>query len=486
MAYDYDLVVLGSGPAGEKGAAQAAYFKKRVAVIEVAPEPGGACVHTGTLPSKTLREAALFLSGWADRELYGIHVDVDRAQATPRMLSRKEVVRRLEVERIRWNLDRHQVTSVFGHGRFLDPHRIEVRKPDGSLQSFSTEFALIATGSEPFHPSNVPFSDPDVDDSDSILQIDRLPDRMVVLGAGVIGCEYACMFAALGVKVTLVEARDALLPFLDREVAAELASAMQELGVELLMSAKYEGVERTEPVIGGSSPPAGLQSHGSLRTGPRVLSTRLAGGRVLESDKLLYCAGRNGRTGSIGLENIGVTADKRGAIPVNEHFQTTTPNVYAVGDCIGFPALASVSMEQGRVAMVHAFQLGYKQRISPNVPYGLYTIPEVSFVGLTEEEAKQQGLEAVVGRAFLKDNTRGKIRGDKRGFVKLVFDKQKKTLLGVHCVGGPAAELVHIGHAILTLGGGVDTLIDMVFNHPTLAESYKYAAYDALGRWGSS
>jgi NAD(P) transhydrogenase len=310
----------------------------------------------------------------------------------------------------------------------------------------------------------VPFEDPDVDDSDTILSIDRLPDRLVVLGAGVIGCEYACMFAALGVKVVLAEAREALLPFLDREVAGELATAMRELGIDLRLSTKYENV---------------------VRTGPNVLTTNLAGGGKLESDKLLYCAGRNGRTTTIGLENVGIMADKRGAIPVNEHFQTSAANIYAVGDCIGFPALASVSMEQGRVAMVHAFNLGYKQSISPNIPYGLYTIPEVSFVGLTEEEAKQKGVDAVVGRAFLKDNTRGKIRGDKRGFVKLVFDWQKRTLLGVHCVGGPVVELVHIGHAILTLGGGVDTLIDMVFNHPTLAESYKYAAYDALGRWSA-
>lgn len=462
MAYDYDLIVLGSGPAGEKGAAQAAYFKKRVAVIESAPEPGGACVHTGTLPSKTLREAALFLSGWVDRDLYGIKMEVDRAQATPRMLSRKEVVRRLEVERIRWNLDRHQVTTLSGHGRLIDAHTVELTKADGGAVRLSSDFVLIATGSEPFHPDNVPFEDPDVDDSDTILSIDRLPDRLVVLGAGVIGCEYACMFAALGVKVVLAEAREALLPFLDREVAGELATAMRELGIDLRLSTKYENV---------------------VRSGPALLTTNLAGGGKLESDKLLYCAGRNGRTTTIGLENVGINADKRGAIPVNEHFQTTVPNIYAVGDCIGFPALASVSMEQGRVAMVHAFNLGYKQSISPNIPYGLYTIPEVSFVGLTEEEAKQKGFDAVVGRAFLKDNTRGKIRGDKRGFVKLIFDRPRRTLLGVHCVGGPAAELVHIGHAILTLGGGVDTLIDMVFNHPTLAESYKYAAYDALGRW---
>lgn len=464
MAYDYDLIVLGSGPAGEKGAAQAAYFKKRVAVIESAPEPGGACVHTGTLPSKTLREAALFLSGWVDRDLYGIKMEVDRAQATPRMLSRKEVVRRLEVERIRWNLDRHHVTTLSGHGKLIDPHTVELTKADGGSVRLSSDYVLIATGSEPFHPDNVPFEDPDVDDSDTILSIDRLPDRLVVLGAGVIGCEYACMFAALGVKVVLAEAREALLPFLDREVAGELATAMRELGIDLRLSTKYENV---------------------VRTGPNVLTTNLAGGGKLESDKLLYCAGRNGRTTKIGLENVGIMADKRGAIPVNEHFQTSAANIYAVGDCIGFPALASVSMEQGRVAMVHAFNLGYKQSISPNIPYGLYTIPEVSFVGLTEEEAKQKGVDAVVGRAFLKDNTRGKIRGDKRGFVKLVFDRQKRTLLGVHCVGGPAAELVHIGHAILTLGGGVDTLIDMVFNHPTLAESYKYAAYDALGRWSA-
>jgi NAD(P) transhydrogenase len=461
VAYDFDLVVLGGGPAGEKGAAQAAYFGKRVAVIERAPDPGGAAVHTGTLPSKTLREAAIVLSGYRSRELYGIRLEVDRGQATPRLLSRKDAVRRLEVERIRWNLERHSVALLQGVGSFVDPHTIEINATGKAPTRITAEYALIATGSEPFRPENVPFDDCDVDDSDTVLGLDRLPTRLVVLGAGVIGSEYACMFAALGVEVVLVEGRDELLPFLDREFAERLRQAMASLGIDVRMGVPFKSVTRRDD---------------------RTIRTEMADGSEILSDKLLYCAGRNGRTRELGLDKIGIQADKRGAIAVDETYKTTCPNVYAVGDCIGFPALASTSMEQARVAVVHAFGLGYKQKVGALLPYGIYTIPEVSYVGLTEEEAKKKGVDYVVGRAFYRDNARGKIIGDRDGLIKLLFDRKDRKLVGVHCLGERAAELVHIGQAIMTLGGGIDVLIEMVFNYPTLSDTYKYAAYDALGQ----
>jgi NAD(P) transhydrogenase len=459
VAYDYDLIVLGAGPAGEKGAAQAAYFGKKVAIVERAEEPGGAAVHTGTLPSKTLREAALFLSGHRQRELYGIKVEVDPEHTVPKLLSRKDAVRELEVSRIRWNMERHGVAQLRGVGRFVDAHTVEIVAPGGSPRRITFEFALVATGSVPFRPSNIPFDDEDVDDSDTILLIDRLPETMVVLGGGVIGCEYACMFAAMGVKVTLVEGRPRLLGFLDLEMGERLRASMVALGVDVQLEATAKAVQR-EP--------------------GRGIVCELSNGRTVECGKLLVASGRSGRTEDLGLQALGAAVDKRGYVVVDENYRTAAPSVYAAGDVIGFPALASTSMEQARVAVCHAFGFGYKRQVGELLPYGVYTIPEVSCVGLSEEQAKEKNIDVVVGRAFYRDNARGKIVGDKDGVVKLVFCKNTRKLVGCHCIGDRASELVHVGQAVMTLGGGVDTFIEMVFNYPTLSETYKYAAYDAL------
>jgi NAD(P) transhydrogenase len=461
VAYDYDLIVLGAGPAGEKGAVQAAYFGKRVLVVERGEEPGGAAVHTGTLPSKTLRETAIFLSGYRQRELFGLSVEMNPELAVPRLLSRKNAVRELEVARIRWNLERHDVATARGMAHFVDPHTIEIVALGGPPRRVTGEFVLVATGSTPHHPPNIPFDDGDVDDSDTILLLDRLPRTMTVIGGGVIGCEYAAMFAAMQVKVTLVEPRPKLLPFLDLEMGERLRAAMMALGVEFRLGASVKSVARVE---GG-------------------IACVLEDGSTIVTDKLLAASGRKGQTERLELAAAGVSVDKRGYIAVDHDYRTAAPSVYAAGDVIGFPALASTSMEQARVAASHAFGFEYKRQVSHVLPFGIYTIPEVSCVGLSEEAARDKGIEYVVGRAFYRDNARGKIIGDKDGVIKLVFDVSTRKLIGCHCIGDRASELVHIGQSVLMLGGTVDVFIEMVFNYPTLSELYKYAAYDALGKF---
>jgi NAD(P) transhydrogenase len=459
-SYDYDLVVIGVGPAGEKGAAQAAYFGKRVACVERAEEPGGAAVHTGTLPSKTLRETAMFLSGFRQRELYGLSVELKAETAVPRLLSRKNAVRELEVSRMRWNLEKHGVPVLHGAARFVDEHTIELVETGGGSRRVTAEYFLVATGSRPWHPPDIPFDDEDVDDSDTILQIDRLPASMLIVGGGVIGCEYAAMFAAMRVRVTLVEGRSRLLPFLDVEIAERLRGAMQSLGVTFLLGTTTTNVRRV----------AG-----------RGIVTTLANGAEVDAEKVLASSGRSGWTEGMDLERVGVEVDKRGYVKVDGDYRTRVPSVYAAGDVIGFPALASTSMEQARVAVCHAFGFTYKRQVSHLLPFGIYTIPEVSCIGFSEEAAKEKGLEFVVGRAFYRDNARGKIVGDKDGIIKLVVERGTKKLLGCHCIGERASELVHIGQTVMILGGTIDVFIEMVFNYPTLSEMFKYAAYDALG-----
>ena len=462
MPYDFDLIVLGGGPAGEKGAVQAAYFGKRVAIVERAEAPGGAAVHTGTLPSKTLRETALFLSGYRQSELYGLSVNLNPELAVPKLLSRKNAVRELEVARIHWNLERHRVELLRGVARFVDAHAIEITEGLLPPRRVTSEYFLVATGSKPYQPSNIPFDDEDVDDSDTILQIDRLPRTMTILGGGVIGCEYAAMFAAMHVKVTLLEGRTRLLPFLDLEMGERLRGALTSLGVDIRLG---ETVTTCARVAG------------------RGIVCTLASGGEVDGGKVLAASGRSGRTEELALDVVGAAVDKRGYVVVDADYKTKADNVYAAGDVIGFPMLASTSMEQARVAVCHAFGFTYKRQVSHLLPFGIYTIPEVSCVGLSEETATEQKIAYVVGRAFYKDNARGKIVGDKEGIVKLVFERASRRLIGCHCIGDRASELVHIGQALITLGGTVETLIEMVFNYPTLSEMFKYAAYDALAHF---
>ncbi len=452
----FDLIVIGSGPAGEKAAAQAAYFGKRVLIIEKQPVVGGAMVNTGTLPSKTLRETSLFLSGKRFREMYGVNLHEGKKVTVQDLMFRKNYIVSKELEMINANLAKHRVTQVRGIAYFIDQNTIGLQ---GTDQQFSGDFILIAVGSRPFQPPSIPFEEEAVYDSDEILWMESIPTSMVIVGAGVIGCEYACMFAALGIDITLVDPKDSILPFLDKEISALLVDEMKRLGVKFLFG---ELVDRVEMDNG-------------------QCLTYLKSGKRLRSATHLYAAGRSGNTDGLQLENIGLAPNKRGLLEVNEHYQTQVPNVYAAGDVIGFPSLASTSMEQGRVAMCHAFDFCYKDRVAALLPYGIYTIPEVSMVGLTEQEAQEKSIDYEVGRSRYSDNPRGKIIGNENGMLKLIFARSDKRLLGVHVIGENASDLVHIGMMTMHFGGTIDAFISSVFNYPTLSDIYKYATYDGLG-----
>ncbi len=455
----YDLVVIGSGPAGEKGAAQAAYFGKSVALIEAEPAVGGACANTGTLPSKTLRETALFLSGFRQRALSGVHVSVKKAVTVRDFMDHEHHVTADERVRILKNLARHDVDLYYGRGSFVDAHTVAVTPMGGEPTFLRGEKVLIAVGSSPHRPPVFPFADPRVYDSDEILQLPDMPKSMLVVGGGVIGCEYACMFAVLGIEVTIVELREQVVEFLDHEVIATLVEQMKAIGITFLMNDAVETLD------------AGAE-----------ITVKLKSGTVIKPGAILVSAGRSGNTKSLGLEGIGVDVDSRGRVKVDEFFRTNVPNIYAAGDVIGSPALASTAMEQARVAMVHAFDLKYKSVVAPVLPYGIYTIPECSMAGETEESLKKQGMDYVVGKATYDSNPRGHIIGDDSGFLKLLFRYVDMRLLGVHVIGEQATELVHVGLTALLLDQGADLFIKTCYNYPTLSDLYKYATYDALGK----
>lgn len=458
--HQYDLIVIGSGPAGEKGAAQAAYFGKKVALIERSPVLGGAAANTGTLPSKTLRETALYLSGFRQRGLYGVNMSLKDKVTTRDFLFRERQVQQTEHTRISVNLQRHHIDLLPGAASFLDPHTVRLEGPGGASSNLTGDHILIAVGSHPFRPPVFPFQDPRVYDSDTILNLHDIPRELLVVGGGVIGCEYACMFAALGVKVTLLEGRDRLLPFLDADVARLLTRSMIEMGIDLRFN---------EQVAAVSLAPA------------RLNATLVSGGQVAV-DTILVAAGRSGNTATLNLPAAGLAVGRRGCIDVNARYQTAVPHIYAAGDVIGFPALAATSMEQARVAMVHAFDLKYKTRIAALLPYGIYTIPECSMAGESEESLAQQGIACIAGTAPYAANARGQIIGAESGFLKLLFARDTMKLLGVHAIGEQASELVHIGLVALHAGATADLFIETCFNYPTLGELYKYATYDALGR----
>jgi NAD(P) transhydrogenase len=459
MAESWDLVVIGSGPAGEKGAAQAAYFGKRVALVEGAPELGGAGVNTGTIPSKTLRETALYFSGLRQRGLYGIDYSIKTDITVPDFMFRKEDVVRHLRGLIEKNLERHKIERITGWASFEDPTTLRVKAEGAPDRLLSAPVFLIATGSYPNWPDKTPKDQLRLYDSDSILEMDEIPRSMAVVGAGVIGCEYATMFRAMGIEVTLIGGQDRLLPFLDYEIGERLRMQVELLGLHVVLKETVDEVVLTHPQV--------------------IL--RLKGGDEVVVDRVLFATGRMGRTEGLGLDKAGLQAGPRGHLKVNEHYQTAVPNIYAAGDVIGFPALASTSMEQGRVAVCHAFGLEYKRQVSTLLPMAVYTIPEIAGIGETEETCTEKKIPYCVGRAYYEGNARGQITGDLSGLVKLVFASEDRKLLGVHILGEMASELVHVGQGCLHFGGTIDYFIQAVFNYPTLAEAYKYAAYDGLG-----
>jgi NAD(P) transhydrogenase len=458
---EYDLVVIGSGPAGEKGAAQIAYFGKRVALIERADTVGGAGVNTGTLPSKTLRETALYLSGARTRGLYGVERQLPRALAVEDLLFRLRHVVESQQALVTANLERHRIDLVQGEARFLDHRTVEVALRDGGTQRYTAPVFLVATGSRPHRPPSVPFDGVHVHDSDTILSIPFIPRALAVVGAGVIGSEYASIFATLGIPTALLDGRPDLLPHLDQDISERLCSAFAgRLGMDLRLG---DEVERYDPT-------------------PQGVTLHLKSGATLDADAMLYAGGRQGNTDGLGLEALGIEVSRRGQITVNERYQTAVPHIYAAGDVVGFPALAATSMEQARVAMTHAFDLRYKERVSPVLPYGIYTVPEAGMVGETEQSCRAKGIDYEIGRASYAGNPRGQIAGDLDGMVKLIFQPENQALLGAHIVGENATEIIHVAAACMTLGGTLDYFIQAVFNYPTLTDAYKYAAYDGLGR----
>ena len=453
----YDLIVIGSGPAGEKGAAQAAYFGKRVAIIERSPRVGGAGINTGTVPSKTLREAALYYSGLRQRGLYGIDYSLKENMTVADFMHREHIVIENERKLVEDNINRHDITLIYGEASLKDAHIVRVTTPDGEKEIHG-DFILIATGSSPFHPQEIPFDGKLIHDSDTILQMDRIPKTMAVLGGGVIGTEYASVFTALGVNVILVEPRERLLPFVDTEMIHRLMERLKALGLKFAL-----GDRATEVKPNGNRVQLRLKTLGTL-----------------DVDNVLVATGRQSNVQGLGLEELGVETGDHGTIVVNEKYQTSISNIYAAGDVIGFPALASASMEQARVAMVHAFDLEYKEQVSPILPIAVYTIPEISSVGLTEDECKDRSIPYLVGRAYYENNPRGQIIGDMSGMIKLVFSPDDKKLLGAHIIGEQASELIHVAAHVIFTGGTIDEFIHSIYNYPTLADLYKYAAYDGL------
>lgn len=454
----FDLLVIGCGPAGEKAGAQAAYFGKRVAVLERSPHVGGSGINTGTVPSKTLRESALYFSGLKQRGLYGIDYSLKENLTVQDFMHHEHAVVEMERQRILQNLEAHRIELVRGQASFEDAHTIAVNTGSGERR-LRGDIILIATGSKPHRPAEISFDDVHTFDSDTFLQLRRIPESLAVIGGGVIGCEYASVFMALGVSVTLVDGRDRLLPFLDSEIAERLRDRLARLGMRFVFNDR----------------PLKVENHSS---GVRL---SMKSGKTLEVEAALFAAGRRAAVDGLSLERVGLAVNDRGYIPVDENYRTAVPNIYAAGDVIGFPALASTSMEQGRVAVCHAFGFAYKQHVASLLPMGIYTIPEISSAGETEESCKEKKIDYCVGRARYENNARGNITGDTAGMLKLIFARADRKLLGVSVIGENATELIHIGLMVLDASKSIDEFIQLVFNYPTLSEMYKYAAYDGLG-----
>jgi NAD(P) transhydrogenase len=455
---EYDLIVIGSGPAGQRAAIQASKAGKRVALIEKREVVGGACINTGTIPSKTMREAVLHLSGYQYQNVYGINYRVKDKISMADLSFRVQHVIKTEIDVTQAQLSRNNIEMMMGEASFLSPTRVQVANSRGKseIEAAST---IIGTGTKPAVSPSVPINGRTIINSDQILSIPEIPRTLIVVGGGVIGVEYTCMFATLGVRVILIEKRPRLLEFADAEMVEALSYHLRDSRVTMRLNEEVESVEES-----GSGVVAHLQSK-----------------KKISGDALLYAVGRSGNVDELNLAAAGIEADSRGRIPVDKDFRTKQPNIYAVGDVIGFPSLASVSMEQGRIAAGNV--CGIPLHSNPNYyPYGIYTIPEISFIGKTEEQLTDEDVPYEVGVAYYREIARGQIRGDTTGRLKLIFHRETRLLLGVHIIGEGASELLHIGQAVLILGGTIEYFVDTVFNYPTLAECYKAAAFNGLNK----
>lgn len=457
---EYDVLVIGTGPAGQKAALAAAKAGCTAAIVEKKAVIGGVCINTGTIPSKTLREAALYLSGFREHAVYGASYSVKQHISMPDLLFRCDHVMRHEIDVVQHQMHRNGIDVINARASFVDPHtvRLDLTDNQASVQAHAN-YVIIATGTEVTKDPGVELDARNIFTSDDILQLDEIPRTLTVVGAGVIGCEYATIFAALGVRVTLVDSRPQLLPFVDGEITDALSYHVRSSRGTIRLGETVTGVE--------------------VKDGHVV--TQLQSGKQITTDKALHSVGRVGATSDLNLEAAGLDADDRGRLKVNEHFQTCVDHIYAVGDVIGFPSLASTSMEQGRLAVCHA--LGLPALSAPELfPYGIYTVPEISMVGETEQDLTAKGVPYEVGKAQYLEIARGQIIGDMTGVLKIIFHTETRLVLGIHIIGEGASELIHIGQAVLAFGGTIDYFINTVFNYPTLAECYKVAAFDGINR----
>ena len=455
----YDLAVIGSGPAGQKAAVAAAKLGRRVVVVDRRDMIGGVCIHTGTIPSKALREAILYLSGFRQRSFYGRDYTLQERISVTDLSARVRTVLDRETEVVRSQLKRNGIETVHGVARFADPHGLDVETASGHVQ-VTADHILIACGTRPARSPGIPLDGRRTMDSDQLLSLEAVPKQMIVVGAGVIGLEYASMLTALGSTVTVIDQRPTILDFLDQEMIEALSYHMRRQGATFRLGETVIGVEQ--------------DARG------RVIA-RLESGKTVTGEALLYTVGRQANTDTLGLDAVGIQTDGRGRISVNGTHQTCVPHIYAAGDVIGFPSLASTSMEQGRLAACHMFGLPCVSR-PELLPYGVYSVPEISMVGRTEQELTKARIPYEVGLAKYEELARGQIIGDDIGFLKLLFHPGTREVLGVHAIGEGASEIIHIGQAVLTLGGTIEYFRDTVFNYPTLAEGYKVAALNGLNK----
>ncbi len=459
----YDMLVIGSGPSGRRAAVQSAKLGKSVMVVDKGRRLGGVSVHTGTIPSKTLRETVLNLSGWRERGFYGRGYRVKQDISAHDLISRLHKTLDHEVEVLQHQFMRNSVKNIHALAKFIGPNRASLTAETGEVSEIEFSNALISVGTRPHRPDNIPFDSDRIFDSDEILDMKVLPRTLTVIGGGVIGVEYATIFSALDVPVTLIEPRETILDFVDRELVDDFIHQMRDRGMTIRLGSAVKDIVVT----------------------PNGVEVSLSDGRVVKSDVLLYAAGRTGNVGSLGLETVGIETDSRGRIRVDHvTFQTNAPHIYAAGDVIGFPSLASTSMEQGRVAACHAFGIALPPP-PETFPYGIYAVPEISTVGQSEEDVRKSGVAYECGIARFRETSRGHIMGVNSGFLKLIFSRDTRRLLGAHIVGEGATELIHIGQAVINLKGTVDFFVNNTFNYPTLAEAYKIAGLDAWNRMGA-